>query len=73
MSEPISSIEAVVLIQHGSHQLVQTFVSVRLTISTAAKDFGAVQAAQANIAAGAAAMIAAAIQPIYSALALRTL
>jgi hypothetical protein len=93
--ETISSFEAVVLIQHGSHQLVQTFVSVvgaaiifskpsihgpqhladqnqqRSTISTAAKDFGAVQAAQANIAAGAA-MIAAAIQPIYSRLALRT-
>jgi len=97
MPETISSIEAVVLIQHGSHQLVQTFVSVvgaaiifskhsihgpqhladqnqqRLTISTAAKDFGAVQAAQANIAAGAPAMIAAAIQPIYSRLAVRTL
>ena len=42
----------------------------RSTVSTPAKDFRAVQAAQANIAAGAA-MIAAAIQLIYSRLALR--
>lgn len=67
----INSTEAVVLIQRGSHQRVQTFVLVRSTVSTPAKDFRAVRAAQANIVAGAA-MIAAAIQPIYSRLALRT-
>jgi len=74
MTEKLTTInftEAVVLIQRGSHQRVQTFVLVRSTVATPAKDFRVVRAAQADIVAGAA-MIAAAIQPIYSRLALRT-